>query len=181
MNNYDSWLAEYKDWLVHSNTNTDFPQALRTVHNVCYPNNKLTATDIKSLDGTKYYGSGDIAPDNSFWYDALINNSSQVSQDIPPLDESKFMDSDSLTSTYGNVINKYEIKSENIGTDEFLEKMNKLTFNVRAQRVEELLEELIEKIDGGDKPSSPKPSTPTNTNLFTNNSIPEQVTRLSRG
>ena len=126
-------------------------------------------------------GSGDIAPDNSFWYDALINNSSQVSQDIPPLDESKFMDSDSLMSTYGNVINKYEIKSENIGTDEFLEKMSKLTFNVRAQRVEELLEELIEKIDGGDKPSSPKPSTPTNTNLFTNNSIPEQVTRLSRG
>lgn len=181
MNNYDSWLAEYKDWLVHSNTNTDFPQALRTVHNVCYPNNKLTATDIKSLDGTKYYGSGDIAPDNSFWYDALINNSSQVSQDIPPLDESKFMDSDSITSTYGNIINKYEIKSENIGTDEFLEKMSKLTFNVRAQRVEELLEELIEKIDGGDKPSSPKPSTPTNTNLFTNNSIPEQVTRLSRG
>lgn len=181
MNNYDSWLTEYKDWLVHSNTNTDFPQALRTVHNVCYPNNKLTATDIKSLDGTKYYGSGDIAPDNSFWYDALINNSSQVSQDIPPLDESKCMDPDSLTSTYGNIINKYEIKSENIGTDEFLEKMSKLTFNVRAQRVEELLEELIEKIDGGDKPSSPKPSTPTNTNLFTNNSIPEQVTRLSRG
>lgn len=181
MNNYDSWLAEYKDWLVHSNTNTDFPQALRTVHNVCYPNNKLTATDIKSLDGTKYYGSGDIAPDNSFWYDALINSNSQVSQDIPPLDESKCMDPDSLTSTYGNIINKYEIKSENIGTDEFLEKMSKLTFNVRAQRVEELLEELIEKIDGGDKPSSPKSSTPTNTNLFTNNSIPEQVTRLSRG
>lgn len=181
MNNYDSWLAEYKDWLVHGNTNTDFPQALRTVHNVCYPNNKLTATDIKSLDGTKYYGSGDIVPDNSFWYDALINSNSQVSQDIPPLDESKCMDPDSLTSTYGNIINKYEIKSENIGTDEFLEKMSKLTFNVRAQRVEELLEELIEKIDGGDKPSSPKSPVSTNTNLFTNNSIPEQVTRLSRG
>lgn len=202
MNKYQTRIVGWRP------EDSPFTEDLVNLHNIFYPDNKISRHDysvstdpntIKSAGshggggsargsastplGTAghHRGSGDIAPDNSFWYDALINNSSQVSQDIPPLDESKFMDSDSLMSTYGNVINKYEIKSENIGTDKFLEKMSKLTFNVRAQRVEELLEELIEKIDGGDKPSSPKPSTPTNTNLFTNNSIPEQVTRLSRG
>ncbi len=192
---YTEWRSNFSDYSQNkSKYGYGFVPKLYSLHQLYYPGSKFTLTDAYSKPDTKITkidsnysgilstkGSGDIAPDNSFWYDALINNSSQVSQDIPPLDESKFMDSDSLMSTYGNVINKYEIKSENIGTDEFLEKMSKLTFNVRAQRVEELLEELIEKIDGGDKPSSPKPSTPTNTNLFTNNSIPEQVTRLSRG
>lgn len=192
---YTEWRSNFSDYSQNkSKYGYGFVPKLYSLHQLYYPGSKFTLTDAYSKPDTKITkidsnysgilstkGSGDIAPDNSFWYDALINNSSQVSQNIPPLDESKFMDSDSITSTYGNIINKYEIKSENIGTDEFLEKMSKLTFNVRAQRVEELLEELIEKIDGGDKPSSPKPSTPTNTNLFTNNSIPEQVTRLSRG
>jgi hypothetical protein len=61
-----------------------------------------------------------------------------------------------------------------------LEKMSKMTFNVRAERVEELLEELIEKVSG----EKPEPSS-NNTdgydpNLFRND-IPEQVSRLARG
>lgn len=204
---YAEWRSYFSDYSQNkSKYGYGFVPRLYSLHQLYYPNSSFTLSDAYSKPGTvtsggghggggsvrgsatealgtagHHRGSGDIAPDNSFWYDALINSNSQVSQDIPPLDESKFMDSDSLTSTYGNVINKYEIRSESIGTDEFLGKMSKLTFNVRAQRVEELLEELIEKIDGGDKPSSPKSSTPTNTNLFTDNSIPEQVTRLSRG
>lgn len=192
---YTEWRSNFSDYSQNkSKYGYGFVPKLYSLHQLYYPGSKFTLTDAYSKPNTKISkidsnysgilstkGSGDIAPDNSFWYDALINSSSQVSQDIPPLDESKFKDSDSLTSTYGNVINKYEIRSESVGTDEFLEKMSQLTFNVRAQRVEELLEELIEKIDGDDKPSSPKSSTPTNTNLFTDNSIPEQVTRLSRG
>lgn len=192
---YTEWRSNFSDYSQNkSKYGYGFVPKLYSLHQLYYPGSKFTLTDAYSKPDTRISkidssysgilstkGSGDIAPDNSFWYDALINSNSQVSQDIPPLDASKCMDPDSLTSTYGNIINKYEIKSENIGTDEFLEKMSKLTFNVRAQRVEELLEELIEKIDGGDKPSSPKSPEPTNTNLFTNNSIPEQVTRLSRG
>ena len=56
-----------------------------------------------------------------------------------------------------------------------------MTFNVRAQRVEELLEELIEKVSN-DKPDTPSnPSTNGyDPNLF-RNEIPEQVSRLARG
>ena len=59
--------------------------------------------------------------------------------------------------------------------------MSKMTFNVRAQRVEELLEELIEKVSN-DKPDTPSnPSTNGyDPNLF-RNEIPEQVSRLARG
>ena len=55
-----------------------------------------------------------------------------------------------------------------------------MTFNVRAQRVEELLEELIEKVDGN-KPKPTSNNSGTDLNLFKDNGIPEQVTRLSRG
>ena len=78
-------------------------------------------------------------------------------------------------------VQKYEIKSDNTDKTELLDKMSKMTFNVRAERVEELLEELIEKVSG-DKPKPSKPSTDGyDPNMFSNNRIPDQVTRLARG
>ena len=101
-----------------------------------------------------------------------------MSSEIPPLDPSKFNDGYGVIPQT-NIIRRYEIKSEDMGRKQFLDKMGKMTFNVRAQRVEELLETLIEKIDGN-KPSKSTQSSGS-TNLFTDNSIPEQVSRLARG
>ena len=121
------------------------------------------------------YGSGDSS---NFWYDSLFNNEPYMSSEIPPLDPSKFNDGYGVIPQT-NIIRRYEIKSEDMGRKQFLDKMGKMTFNVRAQRVEELLETLIEKIDGN-KPSKSTQSSGS-TNLFTDNSIPEQVSRLARG
>jgi hypothetical protein len=55
-----------------------------------------------------------------------------------------------------------------------LNKLGSMTFNVRAKRVEELLEILIAKVDGGSPSDAPLP------NLF-NEGIPEPVSRLSMG
>jgi hypothetical protein len=79
------------------------------------------------------------------------------------------------------IINKYDIKSDTKKLDDILDKMGKMTFNVRAQRVEELLEELIEKVSD-EKPDKPSPSNDTtDTNLFQNKPIPEQIQRLAKG
>ena len=61
--------------------------------------------------------------------------------------------------------------------------MSKLTFNVRAQRVEELLEELIDTVKNGQKEKnvSNTNTVSNNSNLFRNNEIPSQVSRLARG
>lgn len=130
-----------------------------------------------SSDFIKLEGSGDTG---NFWYDTIFNNDSSVETDIPELDASKFQnDYDSGLQPLQTFIKKYEIKSDDTDRSQFLEKMGQMTFNVRAQRVEELLEELIEKIDG----NKPKPSSSSGTDvdLFNNNSIPEPVTRLSKG
>lgn len=124
-------------------------------------------------------GSGDVSSD--FWYDSLFNNQSPFSQDIPPLDDTAFTDYDNTgLQPYRNIINRYEITSDDSNKTELLNKMSKMTFNVRAQRVEELLEELIEKVDGN-KPKPTSNNSGTDLNLFKDNGIPEQVTRLSRG
>ena len=124
-------------------------------------------------------GSGDVSSD--FWYDSLFNNQSPFSQDIPPLDDTAFTDYDNTgLQPFRNIINRYEITSDDSNKTELLNKMSKMTFNVRAQRVEELLEELIEKVDGN-KPKPTSNNSGTDLNLFKDNGIPEQVTRLSRG
>lgn len=100
---------------------------------------------------------------------------------IPPVDMSKFDQYDiSDNSPIQQYFQKYEVVADTSSKMDMLEKMSKMTFNVRAERVEELLEELIEKVSG----EKPEPSS-NNTdgydpNLFRND-IPEQVSRLARG
>ena len=119
---------------------------------------------------------------NNFWYNELFNQTQQpVQNDIPALDPNDFV-TDSTQydgfSTLNNFVQKYEIKSDPSVNIDMLDKMSKMTFNVRAERVEELLEELIKKVSG----EEPTPSTSgTDTNLFKNDQIPAQITRLSRG
>lgn len=134
------------------------------------------STSMKGAAG-KTRGSGDVG---DFWYDSLFNNTNGIQTDIPPIDETKLMSNGTDTGVLQQFIQKYEIKSDNTDKTELLDKMSKMTFNVRAQRVEELLEELIEKVSG-DKPDTSSSTNGTDTNLFRNNGIPEPITRLSKG
>ena len=141
------------------------------------PKKKETKKDGSHGGGGRHRGSGDVG---DFWYDSLFNNNNGIQTDIPPIDETKFMSDDADTGVLQQFVQKYEIKSDNTDKTELLDKMSKMTFNVRAQRVEELLEELIEKVSG-DKPDVPLSTNGTDTNLFRNNGIPEPITRLSKG
>ena len=105
-------------------------------------------------------GSGDIMP----------------SSDIPPIDISKLMEDSSNNgfNAMQQYVNKYDIKTDDSHTTDMLDKLSSMTFNVRAKRVEELLEILIAKVDGNRAPDAPLPE------LF-DEGIPEAVTRLSMG
>ena len=99
-----------------------------------------------------------------------------TSTDVPPLDLGKLTDVSQYTGLTGlnQFINKYNVKTDDQATTDMLNKLGSMTFNVRAKRVEELLEILIAKVDGGSPSDAPLP------NLF-NEGIPEPVSRLSMG
>ena len=117
--------------------------------------------DLHKLNPGKFTGAGD----------AEI-----ITQDVPPLDLGKLTDTSQYTGLTGlnQFINKYSVKTDDQATTDMLNKLGSMTFNVRAQRVEELLEILIAKVDGGSPSDAPLP------NLF-NEGIPEPVSRLSMG
>ena len=119
-----------------------------------------------------YRGSGDVS--NS-WYDALYGTNPTITTttDIPPLDESALNDDAGLAALQ-QYTNKYNIRSSDANTTDMLNKLENMTFNVRAKRVEELLEILINKVDGGSSGDEPLP------NMF-DEEIPDAVTRLSIG
>ena len=112
-------------------------------------------------------GSGDI--------------SSVSKGNIPPIDFSKL--TDNMNDTVAPYVNLFNIKPDSLSKDDLLKRMSQMTFNVRAQRVEELLEDLIGIVSEG-KNKVPSPNTSSNNQadpfLF-NNEIPPQVTRLARG
>lgn len=100
---------------------------------------------------------------------------------IPPIDFSKL--TDNMNDTVTPYVNLFNIKPDSSSKDDLLKRMSQMTFNVRAQRVEELLEDLIGIVSEG-KNKVPSPNTSSNNQadpfLF-NNEIPPQVTRLARG
>ena len=155
-----------------------------------FENGKMTVSDMTPMvtrgnhDGTfqtflddlkyaysKTGGSGDVS---SSWYDALFNTNPSVTSttDIPPVDESKLNDDAGLNALQ-QYTNKYNIKADDSRTTDMLNKLGSMTFNVRAKRVEELLEILINKVDGA-------PTDQPLPNMF-DDEIPDAVTRLSIG
>lgn len=136
-------------------------------------------TRPRTGDGGVNIGSGD--------YPSLsITGAGDISSydyKIPPIDQSytpMFTD-----EGFGpTIINKYEIRPNDDEQRENLRKILSNTYNVRAERVEELLERIIIILDNVDK-SSKKPSennkSGTSPKLFDDDRIPTQVTRLSRG
>lgn len=116
-------------------------------------------------------GGGDVP---SSWYDALFNTGADIvaTTDVPPVDESKLNDDAGLNALQ-QYTNKYNIKADDSRTTDMLNKLGSMTFNVRAKRVEELLEILINKVDGA-------PTDQPLPNMF-DDEIPDAVTRLSIG
>lgn len=111
-------------------------------------------------------------------YIKSLNGSGDISvADIPSIDVNKLMGDSSNTgfNALQQYVNKYNIRTDDSHTTDMLDKLSSMTFNVRAKRVEELLEILIAKVDGnGAASDAPLPE------LF-NEGIPEAVTRLSMG
>lgn len=146
------------------------------------------------------YGSGDIPGildfnstmnnnlAGSVWYDHLMTvaEGGKSTTEIPPLDPAMFS-----TNTYttpgedvATVINNYEIKSDNTEKREQLKAILSNTYNVRAERIEELLEKILEKMEGKDGTTSKPKSNNiggTTPKLFDDDKIPSQVMRLYTG
>lgn len=90
----------------------------------------------------------------------------------------------SIPESNGNnqpiIVNRYITHDEG-KNDERLKMILSNTYNVRAKRVEELLEEIIEKMDDNDKPKPTGGSGTRNTtpsNMFDENGIPKALQRL---
>ena len=146
--------------------------------------------DIKSPIYTKYLklqGSGNVPPINDALYRSIMGSgdiSSYTTMDIPPLDMSEYV------SAYNNaegivpttIVQRYEIKPDDTEKREQLRQILTNTYNVRAERVEELLEKILAKLDGVDKPSGGSSNKGgTTPRLFDDDRIPSSVERLSVG
>ena len=122
-------------------------------------------------------GSGDTL------YNSIIGSGDTNTNNttyIPPLNNDMLFNNHPVDSIVPTIINNYEIKKDDSADRERLRQILTNTYNVRAERVEELLERILEKLDGRDK-TSPKPSDSTKSpKLFNDDSIPKQVVRLSQ-
>lgn len=175
---YDSakdWQYSYHSWTAGANTirdgfgygRNDFPSYISSLHHA-YLNNTNEYGATSHGGGGYTRGSGD-AP-------------SEVSTYIPPLDISQLYDGDIGTQQNPVIINNYEVTRDDSDKLDIIDKMSKMTFNVRAERVEQLLEELIKTVKNGQKEKNVTTSNvPNNNNLFRNDQIPAQITRLAMG
>lgn len=113
-----------------------------------------------------YWGSGDSnaeIPDisqstNNAWQDLLFNtNGADQNSNV--------------------TINRITVASNSSEQEQRIERLLNNTYNVRAERVEQLLEQILDKMDNPDK----TPTNPSTPSMFTNDDIPKAVHRLSQG
>lgn len=105
------------------------------------------------------------------------------SGDIPPINEGaiqQFYDNYD-SEPQSQIVNQYIVAGQNNDKAYTIEDLEKITFNVRAEKVEQLLEDISKKLDS--MKSNPEgtivtPQKPVDESV---NAIPEQVTRLARG
>lgn len=100
--------------------------------------------------------------------------------DIPPVDMNKIFGDENGNVTNNNIL----VQRANVSNEKMMEDLQNMTFNVRAQKVEELLEEISKKMDdiknGRKIDSSRSNDKQSNVNPFDDN-IPMQIQRLSIG
>jgi hypothetical protein len=183
-----NWMIDY---INDPKKNGDFQEFLTDLHAlnpesfVKYPTTSSTgshgggsntrgSTGGSISSSGHYRGGGDVP---SSWYDALFNTNPSIvaTNDVPPVDESKLND-DAGLNALKQYTNKYNIKADDSRTTDMLNRMSQMTFNVRAERVEELLEVLIAKVDGRNNVPTDQPLP-----YVFDDGIPEPVTRLSLG
>lgn len=124
-------------------------------------------------------GLGDIYPYSD---DIMISD-----YEIPDIDYSKFI-SDGFDYNMNNnrnvIIYADKSKTTRVDQDAKLRAILKNTYNVRAERVESLLEKILDKMSDGNDTSGFTQSNNTGTNpteLFDDDSIPSNLVRLYTG
>ena len=132
-----------------------------------------------------YTHTGGNGGDGSYPLTRILRyvGSGDTDTDIPPVDQSLIDDVYGTMNNNGlsTIVNEYNIKSDNEKLDAILDKMGSMTFNVRAERVEELLEELIEVSKKKQQTQSSYNNDGSNVDLFQNRPIPSQIQRLAKG
>ena len=105
-------------------------------------------------------------------------------EEIPDLDQQTLDKINAMNKNGGNggvTIIKYDTSARNKVWDERLQMLLNNTYKVKSDRIEELLEAILDKMDD-DKPSHGGPSSQSSDfNMFSNNDIPQAVQRLMRG
>jgi len=125
---------------------------------------------------------------------SVVNNAITGSGDeipIPPIDQSKIMQTVGTNDLSNLMIDTNELpqaSTTNVivtksskAEDEMIDRMMNHTYNVRAEQVEILLQQILDKMDnlsGKQQTTTPK-QTPQN--AFPDNNIPKQIQRLAKG
>ena len=119
------------------------------------------------------WGHGDISFDD--------DGTPTIVTDIPELDQSLFNDTSDADANNRNnfVVNRIYASTNNKVWDERLDKIMQNTYNVKSERIEALLQKILDEIHDGNNPDT-KP-TPTSESLFTDETIPQSIQNLVRG
>lgn len=166
---------------------------LMFLHNAYYPNSKLSLNQIN----TRIKGSGDV--DDGYdtgYYNDLVSQAIYGSEPmfdqyqptmvVPPIDESKFAAMDQgyyFEDQQPTIVNNNYYATKDNDRESDIRRLLSNTYNIRAERIEALMETMIdilkerkeEKTKGGSiENNSPQ-------ELFSDGEIPPQLVRLYTG
>lgn len=178
--NSDDEVVDWYPWMGWEGVNNRHTEAEEVFKN-------YGSGDAESVDHKKIY----VPPidEKSVKY---ITGSGDTGFDISPVDSEFSLDNSAISKTLYNlsnnscntstVVDTYKIQPNDDYQREQLKAILTNTYNVRAERIEELLEKILETISK-DKNSNGKGKTTSggesvSPELFTNNEIPSQVMRL---
>ena len=103
---------------------------------------------------------------------------------IPPVDtfalQQQLMQMDQTPEQAPTVVNQYLVGHDTSSDDGWIDRLNQITFNVRAERVEELLQDISDKLDSVRSGGTTVVTTPSKPDESAYR-IPEGVTKLARG
>ena len=135
--------------------------------------NKYSQGFPKELKALKeVYGAGDSNLQLPDTFTTSMNDISGFAKTLSQLGS---------TDSNGNVtINRVTVASNDPTIDKNIQAILNNTFNVREERVEQLLEEILERMNNQPSGTGGRGTTQT-PNLFNDNNIPVAVERLSRG
>ena len=108
---------------------------------------------------------------------SIMNSLTGDIDNIPDIDQNKLSQAFGETTATSNASANTNLTNYNRRQEERLEKILKNKFNVSDERVAQLLELILKKMDG----NNPTPTSGGTPKLFDNDRIPNAVQRLSKG